>query len=137
MGSKNVSNLTTDPLVIGKTIPSCHEMNGSLFDIISPNFPHTNLQHDPLSSCHDPELFTKSTNIDHDGIINAIKSNQNTLSILSLNCQSLNSKFSEITLLLQFLRDENISLDMLCLQETWFSSDNVSLLEIQGYNMIN
>ena len=56
------------------------------------------------------------------------------MSILRLNGQSLNSTFGEITLLQGAMKTSVQT----CFQATWISSnDTISLLEIDGYNMIS
>ena len=45
---------------------------------------------------------------------------QNGLSILSLNCQSLHVKFDYIKILIKKFQHNNCSLQVICLQESWF-----------------
>ena len=50
----------------------------------------------------------------------------------------LYSKLDDITLLLRILANDNVSLDIICLQETWIpSNDDISLFEIDGYDMLS
>ena len=63
---------------------------------------------------------------------------QNGLSILSLNCQSLHAKFDYIKILIEKFQHNNCSLQVICLQESWFSNDtDLSLYMIPGYHLIS
>lgn len=64
----------------------------------------------------------------------------NSCSILSLNCQSLNSKFDYIKLLLNKFHEQNSTIQIICLQETWFKNSqkmDVSIYNIDGYNLLS
>ena len=62
----------------------------------------------------------------------------NGLSILSLNCQSLHAKFDYIKLLTEKFAASNCPLQVLCLQESWFSPEtDLSSYVIPGYHMIS
>ena len=73
--------------------------------------------------------------------VEAIMSKQkNTFSIMSLNIQSIRSKYDDFISFLTFLSDKKLHLDAICLQETWLSEfDDLSLVKIHvpGYNMID
>ena len=61
-----------------------------------------------------------------------------TLNILSLNCQSLNAKFLELQIYLETLRSSGIVIDVVCLQETWIANnEEVSHLTIENYDLIS
>ena len=59
------------------------------------------------------------------------------LSIMSLNCQSINSKFDELQLFINRIgKDEEIG--VVCLQETWTSeNDDISLFQLPNYNLFH
>ena len=59
------------------------------------------------------------------------------LSILSLNCQSINAKFDELQLFMDRInRIEEVS--VLCLQETWTSDkDDISLFQLSHYKLLH
>ncbi len=48
---------------------------------------------------------------------------ENRLSFLSLNIQSLPSKYQELSDLIQLMSSTNCEPDIICLQETWFVID--------------
>ena len=73
-----------------------------------------------------------------DELIESRLSSKNGLSILSLNCQSLRAKFDYIRLLIDKFANSNCPLQVICLQETWFSSEtDLSLYMIPGYHLIS
>ena len=81
------------------------------------------------------KIFSHSTYYDIDSIKSIPREIKDTFSILSLNVQSLNAKFSSLETLLPIFDEQNIQFDALCLQESWLSdSDNT---DISGYHMIN
>ena len=62
----------------------------------------------------------------------------NGLSILSLNCQRLHAKFEYIKVLLDKFSCNNCPLQVICLQETWFTANTaLSPYIISGYHMIS
>ena len=62
---------------------------------------------------------------------------KNGLNILSLNSQSLHAKIDYILLIGEF-EAKNYPLQVLCLQESWFSSDtDLSPYMISGYHMVS
>ena len=66
------------------------------------------------------------------------KLNDNKFSILSLNIQSLNSKYDSLSIFLSQLYDKNLKFKAICLQETWLSADyDTSIFNIPGYHMIH
>ena len=82
------------------------------------------IQHSPYMS--DEELIQSRIRV------------MNGLNILSLNCQSLHAKFDYIKLLTEKFMSKNCPLQVICLQETWFTSNtDLSLYEMPGYHMIN
>lgn len=77
----------------------------SLLDILAPNFPHSNDINDPTSEFN-PDILSLSPYMTINDIITKVHANPDTFSILSLNCQSLSAKFSELTILLQILAEK-------------------------------
>ena len=58
--------------------------------------------------------------------------------VLSINAQSLNSKYYELVLLLNIAHSQNILFHVVCVQETWLSETfDYSLVAIDGYNCIH
>ena len=58
---------------------------------------------------------------------------------MSLNCQSLHAKFSQIKLLVDTFAENNTPIQVLCLQETWFENSELSdlgLYQIENYHLV-
>ena len=107
---------------------STHWSNYSLTEIMNEN---NQTEDDSPTLFHPSPYYTESEFIE-------IMENQNqSFKLLSLNCQSLNAKFNELSIYLEFYRSNNIIFDCICLQETWLSDDSdTSLLKLDGYNLI-
>ena len=75
-----------------------------------------------------------STYYDPDSFANEFK-NMKKCSLLSMNIQSLNSKFSELLDLINFWEKKNITFEIICLQEV-FSIPFPSQFNIPGYHEI-
>ena len=69
--------------------------------------------------------------------INTIEQYNNGIVILSLNTQSLNAKYDELSIFItNITRSTNIT--ALCLQETWLSDESTtSIYNIPGYSMFS
>ena len=82
-------------------------------------------------------LFNYSHYYDADKAVEFFNDGVETFNILSLNCQSLHAKFSELQIYLEAFINRNVNIDIICLQETWLSEQcDVSLLSLEGYNFI-
>ena len=69
-----------------------------------------------------------------DELINSNVHDKYTFSIVSSNCQSLHAKFDYIKVLVDKFINNNTPIQVLCLQESWFSTDtDLSLYKIPGY----
>ena len=56
--------------------------------------------------------------------------------ILSLNCQSLNSKFDQLKIYIEECYEAKF--DAICLQETWLNDNSeLSMFQLKGYNLIS
>ena len=67
------------------------------------------------------------------------KLNTNSCAIMSLNCQSLHAKFSQIKLLVDTFAENNTPIQVLCLQETWFENSeliDLGLYQIENYHLV-
>ena len=62
--------------------------------------------------------------------------NQTTFSVISLNCQSIASKFDEFQYFMNYLLTHNCHIAVINLQETWQSHDTYyNDFTLPGYNM--
>ena len=87
---------------------------------------------DNLINSFKPSLYYTMTNF-----INKIDTD--TCTIMSLNCQSLNAKFSDIKLMLDVFAEFNKPIQVLCLQETWLENsdlDDMGQFHIDDYHLI-
>ena len=105
----------------------------SLLDILNTGDGDDDNNHDEM-----PNLFTHSPYFDSASAIKVMKSTNGSPSILSLNCQSFQSKFDQLLIYLQLFEDANCPFSIICLQETWLKDNyDVSLLQLEGYNFIH
>ena len=84
------------------------------------------------------KTYCVSPFIELESVESVLKKHKGHFSVLSLNIQSLNSKFDFLTSILSHLNDNNTHFQAICLQETWLSHDqDVSLFNIPGYHLIH
>ena len=80
------------------------------------------------------EVFELSPYYSEADFQNVLKLN-NTLSIMSVNCQSINAKFDEVQLFIDKINKSG-SLGILCLQESWTDiNEDISPFELPGYTL--
>ena len=63
------------------------------------------------------------------------KMDSHKCTIMSLNCQSLNAKFSKIKLMIDLFAESNKPIQVMCLQETWL--EDVDLLDMGQFHIDN
>ena len=99
------------------------------------DFLHPNSQDDVDLDA--PELIQESEYLTNDEAIKVLTQSKTGLSIISLNCQSLFAKFTQLKIYLDVFAKHNFFFSVICLQETWLSQDhNVSPLQIEGYKLV-
>jgi hypothetical protein len=85
-----------------------------------------------------PSLFQNSPYYDDDGLIQLCNSKPNIFSLLTLNCQSLNSKYDQLKIYTERMKLSSCNFSAICLQETWLDTgSDVSLLQLEEYNFIH
>ena len=73
-----------------------------------------------------------------DGLRDVMISNEDNFKLLTLNIQSIRSKFDKFISLLEYLNEKDCHFSAMCIQETWLKdNDDVSLLQIPGYQLIH
>ena len=83
------------------------------------------------------QIIRRSSYYDYDKFNDFAKENKDRFNILSTNIQSINSKFSELELFLEYLDSINFKFNVICMQETWKAEgDDFSQFMLQGYNCI-
>ena len=84
---------------------------------------------------HDQPIMQSLYYSDNDFIATLSNSN-NPVAILSLNCQSISSKFDDILILVEKVYQRNQNIDILCIQESWLDEhSHYSQYNIDGYDM--
>ena len=97
---------------------------------------------DLLGTFHDDpnnevNTFSCSPYIEIESLTPVLSKYKANFSVLSLNIQSLNSKFDALLAILSELNGNNIKIDAICLQETWLSTDqDASIFNIPCYQLI-
>ena len=82
--------------------------------------------------------FTWSPYIEIDSLTPVLSRYKAKLSVLSLNIQSINSKFDALLAILSEPNVNDIKIDAICLQEAWLSTEQgASIFNIPGYHLIN
>ena len=98
------------------------------------------LDHVDENEPNDLLLYPETKYVDSDGL-KAFLSCHNNFNVFSINIQSINAKFNELSLLLHDLSCSNIFLSAICIQETWLndvhSDDEKRLFSINGYKFIS
>ena len=116
----SIDNLNVDP---------SFNFSNSLF-----NSKLLNTQDDDSNDSPYSNLDVQCSYFDENQYINNFKNLKN-ISILSLNIQSLSSKFAEFQELIQNLQIYKCEPDILCIQETW-QIPNLSSVSLDSYNVI-
>ena len=65
------------------------------------------------------QIIRRSPNFDYDKFNEFAKQNKDRFNILSTNMQSINSKFSELELFVDYLDRIDFKFNVICMQETW------------------
>ena len=96
------------------------------------------IDNENLIQDEEPILLDHSPYVDNETLIDIIKEKQGILKCLSLNIQSLNAKFDQLRLYLDYLYDENCIFDLIYLQETWVNDNiNTDMFQLDGYQLIS
>ena len=105
----------------------------SLIDVLD----HVDTQIDISDDDEIPMIYEHSPYCDDDTLINTLKDKTDNFKILSLNIQSLHSKFDLLKLFLDNFLNSGCEFSAVCLQETWLKDfHDLSLLQIKGYNLV-
>ena len=90
-----------------------------------------------ITSTHDDqtETFQQSGYYDIDSFIKVFDNSDQQFITVSLNVESLNSKFNNLTALIGILGKSNCYIDSLLIQESWLSDDQCSSKNIEQYHI--
>ena len=84
-----------------------------------------------------PVIIEQSPYYDNEKAIELLREKQNMLTLLSLNCQSLHSKFPQLQGYLKNMENFNFNFSIICVQETWLSLEHDdTLYQLDGYNFV-
>lgn len=123
----------------GLNSPTTNSIQSNLMEVLSMDR-HGSVNNDPNHTDLEPNLLQLSPYVDLQGLINSIKAKnvKNKLNILSLNCASINARHNDLNILIEALQLENITLHVICVQETWLGeNDDTNLLQLQNYEFIH
>ena len=91
-----------------------------------------------VDSEHEITNFCHSQYVDISESQSIFQNSPNEFPILTLNIQSVNSKFDNLFPVIADLASPGLYFEAICLQETWTSSDSdLSLLQLPGYQLIH
>ena len=83
-------------------------------------------------------IYTDSPYMLTESVLPFLIQRKRQFTVLSLNIQSINSKFNLLTAFLSHLDANNVNSSAICLQGTWLSSEqDVSIFMIPGYHLIH
>ena len=104
----------------------------SLIDILHLEYEENNFDDGMM------QLFTHSPYYTNEEASKVLCDRINTLSILSLNCQSLSAKIDQLRIYIELYANLGFAFSIICLQETWLSAEhNISHLHLDGYKLIH
>ena len=105
-------------------------MTDSLLDLLNLNCDEDDIENGI------PEMYVPSHYYSNEDAIKVFNKN-NSLNVLSLNCQSLFSKLDQLSIYLNLYDSSNCVFHVICVQESWLSAEHdVSCLQINGYKLI-
>ena len=89
---------------------------------------------DPNDTEDDINIFRPSLFYSTDNFPSYLKET-GIINVLSLNAQSINSKFDSILVFLEYAKVQNICFHAICIEETWLNENSdLSLFNIDGNN---
>ena len=84
------------------------------------------------------QMIKKSSYYDDENFLKFIENKQECFTVLSSNIESVHSKFNDLLLFIEQLREYNFEFSAICLQECWISeSQDLTHLVIDGYTCIH
>ena len=90
-----------------------------LFGDNSQSYSLVDIMNEDNSDDNSINLFTYSPYYDDDKVIEVFNDGTQSMILLSLNCQSLHAKHDELQVYLEYYKNSNVTIDIICLQETW------------------
>ena len=89
-----------------------------------------NEEDEPVTISHSPYHSTED-------MLRSLEKFSSDFTVLTLNAQSINSKFPQIQILIHQLTDANVEIGAICIQETWVPPNgDTSQLQLDGFKLI-
>ena len=86
---------------------------------------------------NEPQIIQHSSYYDIDSFKKLISNHNNIFSVLSLNIQSINAKFSELETFVEELHNVQFKFNVICLQECWIRDQtDACTFQIPGYDCV-
>ena len=86
---------------------------------------------------NEPQSIQHSSYYDTDSFKKLITNHNNIFSVLSLNIQSINAKFSELETFVEELQNSQFKFNVICLQECWIrDQSDTCTFQIPGYDCV-
>ena len=88
---------------------------------------------------NEPEIIRNSPYYSCDNLPNLFQTKHGNFTILSLNVDGILSKINELRILIQILHDQEIHIDVICIQESHLNdsyTSNTACLQIDGFDCI-
>ena len=87
------------------------------------------------------DTLSPSEYYDMDSVVKVCKASDQTFSTISLNIESINSKFNKLTAFIEMLDNNNCLFDAILIQETWLTDkqcerESIKYYKIPGYHTI-
>ena len=85
-----------------------------------------------------PRLIKHSPYHEIKTMTNLVSNSKNSFSILTMNIQCIRTKFQELKIFLQRLREKNCTFSAICIQETWLSThEDLKQYELPDYKLFD
>ena len=99
---------------------------------------HTNSLKHLLNNTEDEyDIIPLSTYTDVNTLAERMSANNSTLSVLSLNAQSINANFDELKITIDQWNEIH-TVSVICIQESWLDCNaNIDLYQLNNYNLIS
>ena len=68
----------------------------------------------------------------------SLRNEDSKFNTITINSQSINAKFDELVILIEILKQQNIHIDAICVQETWLDdTSDISRFHLEGYTCVS
>ena len=86
---------------------------------------------------NEPNIIRHSPYYDHDKLVPTLQKNKNCFSILSTNIQAINTKYAELNIFIESLKEVDFHFSVICIQESGLAENvDTSHIQINDYECI-